>query len=205
MVQMNPREILRKERLVARDQLTVSQRRAKSELIQAQLFKLSIMRDARHLFAYVDFRSEVETLSFIERCLIEGKIVSVPVTLPEKSQLLVVQITDPVKQLEPGCFGIPEPTAEQVARATIDPAQIDVTLVPGSVFDPLGGRLGYGGGYYDRFLTQEAPQAVRVGLAYDVQMVEQVPMEAHDQYMDMVITDQQIYICRICRNLEKEM
>ncbi|MCW5208768.1 hypothetical protein VU10_00855 [Desulfobulbus sp. US1] len=64
---------------------------------------------------------------------------------------------------------------------------------------PLGGRLGYGGGYYDRFLTQDAPQARRIGLAYALQMVEQVPMEAHDQYMDMIITEQQAYACKKLR------
>ncbi|MCW5213519.1 hypothetical protein VU04_11495, partial [Desulfobulbus sp. TB] len=66
-------------------------------------------------------------------------------------------------------------------------------------FDPLGGRLGYGGGYYDRFLTQDAPQAQRIGLAYTQQMVEQVPMEPHDQYMDMIITEEQVYQCRKLR------
>lgn len=54
-------------------------------------------------------------------------------------------------------------------------------------------------GYYDRFLTQDAPQARRIGLAYSLQMVEQVPMEAHDQYMDILITEQQIYDCRNLR------
>ncbi|MCI5208661.1 MAG: 5-formyltetrahydrofolate cyclo-ligase [Candidatus Electrothrix sp. ATG2] len=135
----------------------------------------------------------------ITQCLSEGKIISVPVTLPKESRLLAVQITDPATQLESGCFGIPEPTAEQIEQARIEPADIDVACVPGSVFDPLGGRLGYGGGYYDRFLTQEAPQARRVGLAYGVQMVEQVLMEPHDQYMDMVITEQQAYQCRKLR------
>ncbi|WP_339133679.1 MAG: 5-formyltetrahydrofolate cyclo-ligase [Candidatus Electrothrix sp. GW3-4] len=193
---MEQRDILRKERLAARDELEVGQRRSKSEQVQAQLLEQGIIRDARHLLVYVHFRSEVETLSLIGQCLREGKIVSVPVTLREESRLLAVQITDPVTQLRPGCYGIPEPRAEQVAQARVEPAAIDVVLVPGSVFDPLGGRLGYGGGYYDRFLSQDAAQARRVGLAYALQMVEQVPMEAHDQYMDMIITEQQVYACK---------
>ncbi|MCI5160352.1 MAG: 5-formyltetrahydrofolate cyclo-ligase, partial [Candidatus Electrothrix sp. AUS1_2] len=128
-------------------------------------------------------------------CLAAGKKVSVPVTLRENSLLLAVQLTDPATQLEPGCFGILEPTAEQIAQATIDPADIDVVLVPGSVFAPDGGRLGYGGGYYDRFLTRDAPRARRIGAAYAVQMIERVPMELHDQYMDIIITEQQVYEC----------
>ncbi|WPD24381.1 MAG: 5-formyltetrahydrofolate cyclo-ligase [Candidatus Electrothrix scaldis] len=196
---MKQREILRKERLAARDQLEASQRRSKSEHIQARLLEQPIIHDAGHLFIYVHFRSEVETLRLIEHCLAAGKKVSVPVTLRKESRLLAVQLTDPTTQLAPGCFGILEPTAEQIARATIDPADIEAVLVPGSVFDSYGGRLGYGGGYYDRFLTQDAPQARRIGLAYSLQMVEQVPMEAHDQYMDILITEQQIYDCRNLR------
>lgn len=66
-------------------------------------------------------------------------------TLRKESRLLAVQLTDPTTQLAPGCFGILEPTAEQIARATIDPADIEAVLVPGSVFDSYGGKLGYGG------------------------------------------------------------
>lgn len=193
---MNQREILRKERLAKRDLLDATQRRSKSEQIRKLLLEQPIIHDARRLFIYVHFRSEVETLALIEHCLAAGKIVSVPVTLRKESHLLAVQITDPATQLKPGCFGILEPTAERITLATIDPAKIDAVLVPGSVFDPAGGRLGYGGGYYDRFLTRDAPQARRIGLAYAVQLVEQVPMEAHDQYMDMIITEQQVYTCR---------
>ena len=189
------RNSLRKERLAERDLLEAALRRNKSEQIWTLLLEQPVIVHAKHLFIYVHFRSEVETLALIEHCLAKGKTVSVPVTLRKESRLLAVQITDPATQLEPGCFGIPEPTEEQIARATIDPTEIDAVLVPGSVFDPLGGRLGYGGGYYDRFLTQDAPQARRIGLTYAVQIVEQVPMEAHDQYMDMIITEQQAYAC----------
>ncbi len=190
------RKQLRREWLAERDLLNAAQRRSKSEQIQALLLKQPGIVKAKHLFIYVHFRSEVETLTLIEHCLAAGKKVSVPVTLRKESRLLAVQITDPATQLKPGCFGIPEPTEKQIARATVDPTQIDAVLVPGSVFDPLGGRLGYGGGYYDRFLTQDAPQARRIGLAYALQVVKQVPMEDHDQYMDMIITEQQAYTCR---------
>ncbi|MCI5123448.1 MAG: 5-formyltetrahydrofolate cyclo-ligase [Candidatus Electrothrix sp. AR5] len=190
------RNRLRKERLAERDLLDAALRRKKSEQIRPLLLEQPVIIHAKHLFIYVHFRSEVETLALIEHCLAAGKKVSVPVTLREESRLLAVQLTNPAMQLEPGCFGILEPTDEQIARATIDPTQIDAVLVPGSVFDPGGGRLGYGGGYYDRFLTQDAPQAQRIGLAYALQMVEQVPMEDHDQYMNMIITEQQAYTCR---------
>ncbi len=193
------RNQLRQEQLAQRDLLSPVQRQQKSQQIQGQVQEHSVIRHARHLLIYVHFRSEVETLALIAHCLATGKIVAVPLTLCKESRLLAVQITDPATQLEPGCFGILEPSKEQTAQATVDPAEIDVILVPGSVFDPLGGRMGYGGGYYDRFLTQDAPQAQRIGLAYTQQIVEQIPMEPHDQYMDIIITEQQVYQCRQLR------
>ena len=193
------RNSLRKEKLAERDLLGSDQRQSKSEQIEVQFLEQAVIREARHLFVYVHFRSEVETLPLIEHCLAQGKTISVPVTLRNESRLLAVQITDPATQLQSGCFGIPEPTKKQIDQAQIEPAAIDVVVVPGSVFDTLGGRLGYGGGYYDRFLSQDAPQARRIGLAYTLQIAGQVPAEPHDQYMDMIITEQQIYQCRKLR------
>lgn len=170
-------------------------RKEKSRNIQTLLTDHPVVTTADHLFIYVDFRSEVETMDFIRQLIKAGKTISVPVTLLEESRLLAVQLTDPDTQLEPGCYDIPEPTAERIAQATVDPATIDTVLIPGSVFDTGGGRLGYGGGYYDRFLTESAPQAARVGVAFELQLVDKVPMEPHDQYMDLLVTEQQIYDC----------
>jgi 5-formyltetrahydrofolate cyclo-ligase len=198
------RNRLRKNRLAARDQLEPARHREKSGQILTRLLEQPIITAAKHLFVYVHFRSEVETTELIEQLIAVGKTVSVPVTLLRESRLLAVRLTDPAAQLEPGAFGILEPTKERIAQATVDPATIDTVLIPGSVFDQTGGRLGYGGGFYDRFLTQDAPQARRIGLAYELQMVDQIPMEPHDQYMDMIVTEQQIYNCRYdCRRLRE--
>ncbi|MCI5138548.1 MAG: 5-formyltetrahydrofolate cyclo-ligase, partial [Candidatus Electrothrix sp. AR1] len=107
------RNRLRKERLAERDLLDAALRRKKSEQIQALLLEQPIIIHAKHLFIYVHFRSEVGTLALIDHCLAAGKTVSVPVTLRKESRLLAVQITDPAMQLEPGCFGILEPTDEE--------------------------------------------------------------------------------------------
>ncbi|MCI5166810.1 MAG: 5-formyltetrahydrofolate cyclo-ligase, partial [Candidatus Electrothrix sp. GM3_4] len=103
------RNRLRKERLSERDLLEAIQRRSKSKQIQILLLEQPLIAKAKHLFIYVHFRSEVETLALIEHCLAAGKTVSVPVTQSKESRLLAVQITDPATQLQPGCFGIPEP------------------------------------------------------------------------------------------------
>jgi len=189
------RNSLRKSKLAARDLMEPALRKEKSNRICALLAAHPIVIDADHLFVYVDFRSEVETMDLIRDLIAAGKTISVPVTLLEQSRLQAIQLTNPDTQLMPGCYGIPEPTPDQIAKATVDPQTIDTVLIPGSVFDTGGGRLGYGGGYYDRFLTESAPRAARVGVAFELQLVDQVPMESHDQYMDVLVTEQQIYDC----------
>ena len=194
------RNSLRKTKLAARDQMAPELRQQKSGQLLNLLTSHSVMTVATHLFIYVHFRSEVQTINLIRQRIASGKVVSVPVTLLAKSRLLAVQLTNPEIQLEAGCYGIPEPTPSRIAEATVDPATIDVVIIPGSVFDQSGGRLGYGGGFYDRFLSEAAPRATRVGVAFELQLVDQVPMEPHDQYMDILVTEQQIYDCRRIRN-----
>lgn len=185
--------------LAARDRLDPARRVEDSRRIAALLTEHPVVLAAAHVFVYVHFRSEVETLPLIEHFLAAGKTVSVPLTLRKEGRLLAVRITDPASQLRPGCFGILEPDKEQLA---VNPAEIDLALIPGSVFDRCGGRLGYGGGFYDRFLSQDAPQALRAALAYAMQLVEQVPLEAHDQLMDILVTEEQFYDCRRNRDAQ---
>jgi 5-formyltetrahydrofolate cyclo-ligase len=194
--------ILRRTMLAARDQLDPVSRSEKSRRIRELLTEHPSVCAARHVFLYVHFRSEVETMPLLEHFLAVGKTVSVPLTLRKEGRLLAVQITDPASQLAPGCFGILEPTKEQAERAAVNPAVIDFAVVPGSVFDLLGGRLGYGGGFYDRFLSQDAPQALRAGLAYQMQLADQLSLEAHDQLMDILVTEEQLYDCRRIRDAQ---
>jgi len=190
------RNELRKQGLTARDNMEPGQRVEQSGRICGLLSTHPAVAGADHLFIYVHFRSEVQTLDLINQLIARGKTVSVPVTLLETSSLLAVRLTDPAGQLAPGCYGILEPTEKRIAEATVDPASIDTVLIPGSVFDGTGGRLGYGGGFYDRFLSTSAPQATRIGLAFSRQLVDRVPMEPHDQYMDYLVTEEQIVNCK---------
>ncbi len=186
--------------LAGRDRLSPAELVEKSGQITRELFSIEEIRAAHIFFIYLHFRSEVQTLDIVRQCLAEGKTVTVPLTLANESRLLAVQITDPQNQLEPGYCTIPEPVPSLVPRSVVDPAEIDVVIVPGSVFDRFGGRLGYGGGYYDRFLDQEAAGALRIGLAFELQLVDQVPLEPHDQLMDFVVTEKKIYDCRRLRH-----
>ncbi len=194
--------MLRQERLAARDQLDPISRCGKSGRIHRLLLAHPAAAAAEHFFLYIHFRSEVETLPLLNKLLAAGKTVSVPLTLRREGRLLAVQITDPASQLRPGCFGILEPNREQIRQTAVNPAEIDIALVPGSVFDRRGGRLGYGGGFYDRFLSQDAPQALRIGLAFAMQLTDRVPLEPHDQVMDILVTEEQVYECRRNRHAQ---
>jgi 5-formyltetrahydrofolate cyclo-ligase len=193
---------LRRAFLAARNQLDPLCRCEKSWRIHRLLLACPAAAAAEHFFLYVNFRSEVETLTLLTKLLAAGKTVSVPLTLRRDGRLLAVRITDPASQLKPGCFGILEPNAKQAAQTLVSPTDIDIALVPGSVFDRRGGRLGYGGGFYDRFLSQDAPQTLRIGLAFAMQLADRVPLEPHDQLMDLLITEEQLYECRRNRHAQ---
>ena len=184
------RQTLRKQVLGNRNQLANDERHAKSMAIAEKVRSLPEMGGWQTLFVYVNFRSEVETLELIRWCLAQGKKVAVPLVDHSSSTMIPLQITDPGQDLKPGYYGIPEPDPLKAYR--IDGKEIDAVILPGSVFDTGGGRLGYGGGYYDRFLVNDAPQACRIGLAFEMQLVEVVPLEPHDQRLDYLVTEKRI-------------
>ncbi len=187
---------LRKTILARRDELSLAEQTEKSKKIIASLLDLPEIQKSSTIFVYVNFRSEVQTLPFLRWCIQQGKRVTVPVTLVDEKKLQAIRITDPDTDLGPGYCGIPEPVLNLRRTMEIDPGSIDVVVIPGSVFDRRGGRLGYGGGYYDRFLSQDAPEATRVALAYDLQLIETVDLQPHDQLMDRLITEKNSYSCR---------
>lgn len=187
------RNTLRRTVLARRDRLDDTERRRKGSRITSRLLAMPVLHNAATVFIYVHYRSEVPTRELISRLLTLKKRVAVPRTVPAAGRLLAVAITDPDTQLRPGYRGIPEPWP--AAAATCRPEEIDAVIVPGSVYDRYGGRLGYGGGYYDRFLAQDAPGAVRVAPAFELQLVGRVPVEPHDQLMDFVVTENTIYDC----------
>lgn len=162
----------------------------KSSAACDRLWSLPAFQQAVNLFIYVNYRSELATIALIERCfMLPGRRVTVPLTIP-KEGLEAYLIKDVQHDLAPGYCAIPEPVIDRVVK--FDPAKIDVVVLPGSVFDLQGGRLGYGGGYYDRFLANDAPQAIKIGIAYEMQLVEEVPLLPHDQSLDYLVTEKRV-------------
>ncbi len=182
---------LRKNILASRNNLTADQLRLQSMKVHKNLLNQQEVIDSKTVFVYVSFRSEVETFNLIKTFLKLGKTVTVPITRVNEKRLDAIQIQDPELDLVPGYCKIPEPREELCLEYKTDPVDIDMILLPGSVFDERGGRFGYGGGYYDRFVSS-APRALRVGLAFDLQIVEKAPLQSHDEILDMIVTETRI-------------
>lgn len=182
---------MRKDSLAARNRLSRRDITAKSQAIQNRLLELDEIRFRQSIFVYVSFRSEVATLTLIDALIKLGKTVTVPITRVDEKRLDAIRITDRAEDLEPGYCDIPEPRKELCDIRQASPEDIDTILLPGSVFDERGGRFGYGGGYYDRFLAA-APAASRIGLAFDLQIVPLAPLQDHDEPLDLVVTETRV-------------
>jgi 5-formyltetrahydrofolate cyclo-ligase len=183
--------MLRKNILASRNGLSSTEITEKSTAIQQVLLTLDHIRSSQSIFIYVSFRSEVMTLDLINKLIEMGKTVTVPITRVQEKRLDAIRITNPATDLQPGYCNIPEPREELCRTNRIAPEAIETIILPGSVFDERGGRFGYGGGYYDRLLAA-IPKAARIGLAFDLQIVERAPLSAHDQILDLVVTETRI-------------
>ncbi len=182
---------LRKNTLAERNTLDSEIIGEKSKRIEEKVFSIEEMIGGKVFFIYVNFRSEVDTGGIISQLLRMEKTVTVPITLVEKKRLDAIRITHPKEELIPGYCNIPEPRKELLEKQKINPEEIDIIFLPGSVFDERGGRFGYGGGYYDRFL-EKIPRAIRIGLAFELQVVKEAPLKEHDELLDYVVTEKRI-------------
>ncbi|WP_018130958.1 5-formyltetrahydrofolate cyclo-ligase [Effusibacillus pohliae] len=184
---------LRRRILARRNGLDGAERAKKNEAIFRNLVSIPQVQAAGTFLLYLDFRGEVETARILQWGWQAGKRMAVPVTVPAERKLVPVEIRS-FTELEPGAYGIREPKAGGRVPVPVD--TIDAVLVPGVAFDRRGGRLGYGGGYYDRFLLLLRSDALKIGLAYELQLVEEVPAEEHDVQLDLLVTENAVVNCR---------
>jgi 5-formyltetrahydrofolate cyclo-ligase len=169
----------------------------KSRAILERVFTLPAFRDARVVQFYIDSASEVRTRSFIPRAMELGKKVIVPYCTQDEQgeDILKLFPLESFDELEVGAFRILEPKVALRDRPEKqwDIRDVDLILVPGVVFDRRGGRIGHGWAYYDKLLRLARPDCWLVGLAYECQVVDEVPMGPQDVYMDLVVTEQNVY------------
>lgn len=147
------------------------------------LYKLDEYKNASCVFAYVSYNQEVRTRSLIERALADGKRVAVPRVYGDTMQFKYISS---LNDLQPGYMGIPEPS-DDLECADGREEQV-LMIMPGLAFDEAGNRVGYGRGYYDRYLTQHnKTRYTKVALAYDFQIVDSIEADAFDVKTDILI------------------
>lgn len=151
---------------------------------------------AQTVLFYVDVRDEVRTLAVLRAELAKSTRVVVPYCIKGRLKLAELQNTD---ELSVGAYGILEPneTLKQQPSRSVKPSQIDVALIPGLGFDRQGGRIGHGKGYYDRLIPELTKNCCRIGIAYDCQIVDHIPISVHDQFMNLVVTETQVISCEL--------
>ncbi len=161
--------------------------------IAQKVLALECYQHARTIHTYISWQEEVATHELIHLLLRAGRTVIAPRVHTSNNTLAHYALSH-FDALAPGASGILEPSAEHGAVRCDDLSTIDLILVPGLAFDRPGNRLGYGGGYYDRLLAEiDAP---KVGLAFAVQIVADLPIEPHDCRVDFIVTEQEVISCR---------
>jgi 5-formyltetrahydrofolate cyclo-ligase len=172
---------LREKMLSKRDAIAQKDLEAMSTAIMESLFLRPRFAEAKTVAFYIPKGKEVGTLGMIKAALAAGKEVLVPVT---RENISFCRFTS-FEELAPGKYGIPEP------KACFPPSrEPDVIVVPGVSFGLCMHRLGYGKGYYDRYLS--GSPAYRIGICFDFQVVERLPTHENDERMDEIVTDKRI-------------
>lgn len=187
------KDAIRKQILDIRNKLPEEDVRELSSSVFRHLRESSFFDHSSHVMVYLDFKREVKTDAIINHCLEQNKRVYIPICIPETHEIAISRITH-LEELKSGHFGIREPLQQHIRLS--DSSLIDLVLVPGIAFDANGNRLGFGAGYYDRFMGRLQPGAVKAALAYSFQVVGLVPSDEYDIPVDYIVTDKGTIKCQ---------
>lgn len=187
---MNDKAKLRKRMLSIRDELTGDIRAENSELIRKKLVGSSIYKNAEIVLSYASYRSEVDTWAINKQILADNKKLYLPKTYVKEKRLRFIRVSD-MDELKPGALGIMEPDGEGDG---IDPkmtgAGAILMIMPGVAFDNNGARLGYGGGFYDRYLSEYEdiiPHTVLI--AFEAQRTDEICTDEYDIRPGQILTE----------------
>lgn len=167
-----------------------------SRRIIGRLVSLPEYQSATTVLFYVDVRGEVRTRWFFPEMLASGKQLVVPYCVGQELELF--RLLD-LSELLPGRFGIlePDPQLRNRPDRRVVPDELELLIVPGVAFDREGRRIGHGFGFYDRLLASVRPGSLKIGLAFECQIVPEVPMEPHDRTLDKIVTENAVSRSRI--------
>jgi len=177
--------------LKKRGSMPLSEVQKKSKLIKEHVFHMEEFKEAKTILFYVSYDNEVDTHEMIKESLGMKKHVVVPKTDMNNRTIICSSLTK-WNDLLSGAYNILEPRRECVNE--VSPESIDLIIIPGVAFDCQGNRIGHGMGYYDRLL-QKKMSAHRLGLAFELQIVESIPSEKHDVKVEKIVTEERIILC----------
>lgn len=185
---METKKKIRKEILAKRDTLTESQRESMSQEIFHRLTQLPEFENAGQILLFAGYGSEPDTISWMKSCMQNGKKVFCPTVCGEVMEFYEVK---DVSELQIGYKGIPEPVPMQETKYV--PGAHDLMILPGVAFDHEGNRIGYGKGFYDRYLAS-GYSGEKLAVAFSLQMVEneRMPAEMTDQRIGCIVTEKEI-------------
>jgi 5-formyltetrahydrofolate cyclo-ligase len=181
---------IRQSTVARRDALTKKQRTERSAAIMGRLFEFANFLESRIVLFYLSHKSEVDTDPMIRQALALEKIIALPLIDEETKGIVPLKIDNLDKDTQPGYRGIREPIPQRCKQIPVE--HINLAIVPGTAFDERGGRIGYGTGFYDRFIPDLDITTRKVALAFECQIAPQIPMEPHDRYTDIIITEKRI-------------
>lgn len=188
---MESKRELRLRAKETRNSLGATERCEKSKAICAQLFRIINDKNAENIFTYIAVGSEVN-LEYLLSALYKSEkeyCISFPGSM-EKGEMNALKPFSN-SDFTMSAYGISVPKEE--CSLIIQPEELDIIIVPLLLFDDCKHRLGYGGGYYDRYLTK-AENAIKIGVGFEEQKHEKLPHEPHDFTMDMIVSDKKIYL-----------
>ncbi|QTA90066.1 5-formyltetrahydrofolate cyclo-ligase [Desulfonema magnum] len=173
------------------NELSDSERSAKIRRLEDRLFDFANFLESKIPLLYVNFGAEVNTRGILKRCLAYNKIVVLPAfNSTEKYKIKLMKVDNLGEDMKLGSKGILEPDESRCKKVPIE--RVDIAIIPGVAFDEKGSRLGSGDGYYDKLIPKLSATTRKVGLAFESQIVQQVPMQSHDRHVDIIITDKRI-------------
>jgi len=189
---METKSSIRKQMLALRDEMSCEERMIYSKEIMDTLLELDVIQQAKEILCFVGYKSEVSTTALMEELLLLDKKIYVPRVNGEEMDFYRIKN---LKDLQEGYKGIPEP-AEACKDMFEGPTGSNVVmLMPGAVFAVDGSRIGYGKGFYDRYLAKYDIMN-RIALCFSRQLVENIPCDAHDKKASVIITEKGITECR---------
>ncbi len=186
------KKTIREEILGNKEEIDKNTLNSYSDSIINTLYNTEYYKSAKTIMTFISFGAEVDTHNFIKTSIANGKRIVVPITIPKTKGLKLSEVLN-FDELEIGFYDILTPKEEFIRY--VDPSEVDLIIVPGVAFDREGYRIGYGGGYYDRFLA-DLDHVTKISLAFDMQIIEKIPRDHYDIPVNYIITEKEIIKCK---------